>query len=107
MANPAFFTRIYLDADDHITTESTPSYRLLLDPNVQKRALIWASLPQNGEKRSTRTLLHQLEGPSETRGLEVMPPNTNRVPTVAGGWIRVGGRKLAEASVLFHKRVAY
>ena len=27
-----------------------------------------------------------------------MPPNTNRGPTVAGGWIRIGSRKLAQAS---------
>jgi hypothetical protein len=27
-----------------------------------------------------------------------MPPDTNRGPTVAGGWVRLGGRKLAEAS---------
>ncbi|HZT65469.1 MAG TPA: hypothetical protein VFA11_06750 [Acidimicrobiales bacterium] len=30
--------------------------------------------------------------------MEVMPPDTNRGPKVAGGWIRLGGRKLAEAS---------
>jgi hypothetical protein len=27
-----------------------------------------------------------------------MPPDTNRAPTVAGGWIRLGGRKPADAS---------
>jgi len=26
-----------------------------------------------------------------------MPPNTNRGPTLAGGWFRLGGRKPAEA----------
>jgi site-specific DNA recombinase len=56
MANQAFFTRIYLDADDQVSTEPTPSYRLLLDPAVQKQALTWASLHQNGTKRLTRTL---------------------------------------------------
>jgi len=30
--------------------------------------------------------------------VEVMPPNTNRGPTVAGGWVRLGGRKPAQAS---------
>lgn len=30
--------------------------------------------------------------------MEVMPPNTNRGPTVAGGWVRVDGRKLARAN---------
>ncbi|MGH7667620.1 MAG: hypothetical protein ACREN1_10010 [Candidatus Dormibacteria bacterium] len=86
MENQAFVTRIYLDADNHITTESTPSYRLLLDPNVQKRALIWASLPQNGEKRPTRTLLHQLEGPSETRGVEPagIEPASSSMPSTSG-----------------------
>ena len=51
MANQAFFTRIYLDADDQITTEPTPSCRLLLDPSVQRQALTWASLHQNEKKR--------------------------------------------------------
>jgi hypothetical protein len=69
MANQAFFTRIYLDADGQITTEPTPSYRLLLDPNVQKQALTWASLHQNGQKRPTRTLMHHVEGSSKTRGV--------------------------------------
>ncbi len=27
-----------------------------------------------------------------------MPPNTNRGPAVAGGWVRLGGRKLATGS---------
>ena len=27
-----------------------------------------------------------------------MPPNTNRGPSVCGGWIRLGGRKLAGGS---------
>jgi hypothetical protein len=71
MANQAFFTRIYLDADDQITTEPTPSYRLLLDPAVQKRALTWASLHQNGKKRPTRTLASQDEGSSKTHQVEV------------------------------------
>jgi hypothetical protein len=30
--------------------------------------------------------------------VEVMPPDTNRGPTVDGGWVRLGGRKPAEAS---------
>jgi hypothetical protein len=32
------------------------------------------------------------------RHREVMPPDTNRGPTVPGGWVRLGGRKPAEAS---------
>jgi site-specific DNA recombinase len=66
MANQAFFTRIYLDADDQITTEPTPSYRLLLDPSIQRQALTWASLHQNGKKRPTRALASQDEGSSKT-----------------------------------------
>jgi hypothetical protein len=27
-----------------------------------------------------------------------MPPDTNRGPAVAGGWVRLGGRKLAQES---------
>ena len=27
-----------------------------------------------------------------------MPPNTNRGPSVAGGWVRLGGRRLAAGS---------
>jgi hypothetical protein len=27
-----------------------------------------------------------------------MPPNASRGPTVAGGWVRLGGRKLAQTS---------
>lgn len=66
MANQAFLTRIYLDADDQITTEPTPSCRLLLDPAVREQALSWASLHQNGKKRPTRTLASQDEGSSKT-----------------------------------------
>jgi hypothetical protein len=66
MANQAFLTRIYLDADDQITTEPTPSYRLLLDPGVQSQALTWATLHQNGKNRPTRTLASQDEGSSRT-----------------------------------------
>jgi hypothetical protein len=47
-----------------------PSYRLLLDPDVQNQALTWASLHQNGQKRPTRTLMPQVEGSSKTRGVE-------------------------------------
>jgi hypothetical protein len=56
MANQAFFTRIYLDSDDQISTEPTPSYRLLLDPAVQQQALTWATLHQNARKRPARSL---------------------------------------------------
>jgi len=30
--------------------------------------------------------------------VEVMPPNTNRGPAVAGGWVRLGGRRPVEAN---------
>jgi hypothetical protein len=30
--------------------------------------------------------------------VEVMPPDTNRGPAVPGGWVRLGGRKPAQAS---------
>jgi site-specific DNA recombinase len=71
MANQAFFTRIYLDTDDQISTEPTPSYRLLLDPNVQQQGLTWASLHQNAKKRPTRTLASSDEGSSKTHQVEV------------------------------------
>ncbi|MGI8493621.1 MAG: recombinase family protein, partial [Acidimicrobiales bacterium] len=79
MANQAFFTRIYLDADDQITAEPTPSYRLLLDPAVQRQALTWATLHHNGKKRPTRIPASQDEGSSKThqvelRGLEPLTP---------------------------------
>jgi len=32
------------------------------------------------------------------RQVEVMPPNTNRRPAVAGGWVRLGGRRPVEAN---------
>jgi site-specific DNA recombinase len=54
MANQAFFTRIYLDTDDQISTEPTPSYRLL-DPAVQQQALTWANLHRKASKRPTRS----------------------------------------------------
>jgi hypothetical protein len=38
MASGAFFTRIYLDTDDQISSEPTPSYRLLLDPGSSPKA---------------------------------------------------------------------
>ncbi len=71
MANQAFFTRIYLDTDDQISTEPTPSYRLLLDPAVQRQALTWASLHQDAKKRPTRTPALQDEGSSKTHQVEV------------------------------------
>jgi hypothetical protein len=71
MANQAVFTRIYLDADDQISTEPTPSYGLLADPAVQRQALTWASLHQDAKKRPTRTLALQDEGSSKTHQVEV------------------------------------
>ncbi len=69
-ANQAFFTRIYLDTDDTIRTQPTPSFGLLLDPDTQQQALTWATLHKNGQKRPTRTLIHHVEGSSKTRGVE-------------------------------------
>ena len=71
MANQAFFTRIYLDADDTIRTEPTRSFGLLLDRDTQHQALAWADQRQNASKRPTRTLIHHVEGSSKTRGVEV------------------------------------
>jgi predicted alpha/beta-fold hydrolase len=69
MANQAFFTRIYLDADDTIRTESTRSFGLLLDPDTQRQALTWAGPQPHAGKRPTRTLMHHVEGSSKTRGV--------------------------------------
>jgi hypothetical protein len=71
MANQAFFTRIYLDADDTIRTEPTPSFGLLLDPGTQQQALSWADPQRQAGKRPTQTLIHHVEGSSKTRGVEV------------------------------------
>jgi len=71
MANQAFFTRIYLDADDTIRAEPTRSFGLLLDPDTQQQALTWADQHQNASKRPTRTLMHDVGGSSKTRGVEV------------------------------------
>jgi site-specific DNA recombinase len=71
MANHAFFTRIYLDADDTIRLERTPSFGLLLDPDTQQQALTWADPRWQAGKRPTRTLIHHDEGSSKTRGVEL------------------------------------
>jgi hypothetical protein len=71
MANQAFFTRIYLDADDTIRTEPTPSFGLLLDPDTQQQALSWAGPQRQAGKRPTQTLIHDVEGSSKTRGVEL------------------------------------
>lgn len=71
MANQAFFTRIYLDADDTIHIEPTPSFGLLLDPDTQQQALSWADPQQQAGKRPTQTLIHHVDGSSETRGVEL------------------------------------
>lgn len=70
MANQAFLTHIYLDADDTIRTEPTPSFGLLLDPDTQQQALSWADHHQGEKKRPTPTLKHDVEGSSKTRGVE-------------------------------------
>ena len=69
MANQAFFTRIYLDADDTIRTEPTRSFGLLLDPDTQQQALTWADPQQHAGTHPTRTLTHHVEGSSKTRGV--------------------------------------
>ena len=69
MANQAFFTRIYLDADDTIRTEPTRSFGLLLDPDTQQQALSWADPQRQAGKRPTQTLIHHVEGSSKTRGV--------------------------------------
>ncbi len=81
MANQAFFTRIYLDADDTIRTEPTRSFGLLLDRDTQHQALAWVDQRQNASKRPTRTLTHDVEGSSKTRGVDVkgLEPLTSRV----------------------------
>ncbi len=71
IANQAFFTRIYLDADDTIRTEPTRSFGLLLDADTQQQALTWANQRQNATKRPTRTLKQYVEGSSKTLGVEV------------------------------------
>jgi site-specific DNA recombinase len=80
MANQAFFTRIYLDTDDQVSTEPTPSYRLL-DPAVQQQALTWASLHRKASERPTRTLAFQDEGSSKTHqvGRVGLEPTTGRL----------------------------
>ena len=71
MANQTFLTRIYLDADDTIRTESTRSFGLLLDPDTQQQARAWADAQRSANKRPTRTLMHDVEGSSKTRGVEL------------------------------------
>ncbi len=71
MANQAFFTRIYLDADDTIRTEPTRSFGLLLDADTQQQALTWADPQRRAGTHPTPTLIHQVEGSSKTRGVEV------------------------------------
>ena len=82
MANQAFFTRIYLDADDTIRTEPTRSFGLLLDPDTQQQALSWADAQQHAGKRPTRTLMPDVEGSSKTRGVEPagIEPATSSMP---------------------------
>lgn len=79
MANQAFFTRIYLDADDTIRTEPTPSFGLLLDPGTQQQALSWADPQRQAGKRPTQTLIHHVEGSSKTRGVDLESRNKNRL----------------------------
>ncbi len=69
-ANQVFFSPIYLDADDTIRTEPTRPFGLLLDADTQQQALTWADMRQNARKRPTRTLMHDVEGSSKTRGVE-------------------------------------
>jgi len=45
-----------------------------------------------------RTALRLAEAALGLLHEEVMPPNTNRGPSVGGGWIRLGARKLAGGS---------
>ena len=82
MANQAFFTRIYLDADDTIRTEPTRSFGLILDPDTQQHALTWADPQPHAGTRPTRTLTHHVEGSSKTRGVELagIEPATSCMP---------------------------
>jgi site-specific DNA recombinase len=102
-ANQVFFTRIYLDTDDTIRTQPTPSFGLLLDPDTQKQALTWATLHENGQKRPTRTLIHHVEGSSKTRGVEVAgiePASFN----LALGLLRAQPMKRSQASLRHRHR---
>ncbi len=69
-------------ADDTIRTEPTRSFGLLLDPDTQNQAPSWADQCQNGGKRPTRTLMHNVEGSSKTRGVEPagIEPATSSMP---------------------------
>jgi site-specific DNA recombinase len=81
MANQAFFTRIYLDADDTIRAEPTRSFGLLLDPGTQRQARAWADAQPSAGQRPTRTLMHHVEGSSKTRGVGRvgLEPTTGRL----------------------------
>ena len=79
MANQAFFTRIYLDADDTVRTEPTPSLGLLLDPDTQQQALSSDDPQRQAGKRPTQTLMHHVERSSKTRGVVV--PTIADLPT--------------------------
>lgn len=70
MANQAFFTRIYLNADDTICAEPTQSFRMLLDPDTQQPTLIWAEPQRQAGKRLTQALMHHVAGSGKRRGVE-------------------------------------
>ena len=72
MASQAFFIRIYLDVDDTIRTEPTPSFGLPLDPDNQQQALTRAERQRQADKRRTRTIMHNVECLSKTRGVDTV-----------------------------------
>lgn len=43
LCNQAFFTKVYLDEDDHLRVENARPYEMLLDPDVNANALTWAT----------------------------------------------------------------
>ncbi len=56
-------------------------------------------LEQFSEKfRRLRVLLEEMGTRFDSLGEEVMPPNTNRRPAVAGGWVLLGGRRPGEVN---------
>ncbi len=50
------------------------------------------------EFRRQRVLLEEMGTRFDSLGEEVMPPNTNRRPAVAGGWVLLGGRRPVEVN---------
>lgn len=77
LCNQAFFTKVYLDEDDHLRVENARPFEMLLDPEINANALTWAA-----DADKARTTANDSSGQGSSLVRQV--PRVGLEPTLNG-----------------------